>query len=83
MRIKSKVIKKKNNIENNIDYLSNEYHNTYDILSELNRITNFQMSHSLMLQWWVNNETSIDIINELINFYSTDKILTQSKIELY
>ena len=66
MRIKSKVLRLKNNIENNIDYLSNEYHNTYDILSELNRITNFQMSHSLMLQWWVNNETSIDIINELI-----------------
>ena len=76
MTIKSKVLRLKNNIENNIDYLSTQFQTTYDILSELNRITNFEMSHSLMLQWWVNNEDSIIIINELIEKVEKDECFT-------
>ncbi|MEA2049213.1 MAG: hypothetical protein U9O56_00550 [Campylobacterota bacterium] len=66
MKIKNKVLRLRDNITENIDYLSKEYQTTYDILDELNKIIKFDMSHSLIFQWWVENEDSINIINELI-----------------
>lgn len=66
MMMKYEIMKLKENISQHIDYLSTEYQSTNDILSELNRMINWDMSHSMMFHWWVNNEDSINIINELI-----------------
>lgn len=63
---KTEIWKLRNNIIENIDYLSTEYQTTYDILSDLNRIISLDMSHSMIFQWWSDNEDSIDIINKLI-----------------
>lgn len=66
MMMKYEIMKLKENISQNIDYLSTEYQSTNDILSELNRMINWDMSHSMMFHWWVDNEDSINIINELL-----------------
>lgn len=62
MTMKFKITKLRENISANIDYLSTEYY----LVIELNRSINLDMSHSMMLQWWRNNEDSINIINELL-----------------
>ena len=66
MRIKSKIMKLRENTSANIDYLSTEYYLVNDILLELNRMIDWNMGHSMMFQWWCNNEDSINIINELL-----------------
>jgi len=66
MTMKFKITKLRDNISANIDYLSTEYYLVNDILLELNRLINWDMSHSLMLQWWCENEDSINTINELL-----------------
>ncbi len=66
MTMKFKIIKLKENISANIDYLSTEYYLVNDILLELNRMLDWNMSHSMMLQWWCDNEDSINIINQLL-----------------
>jgi len=63
---KMEIWKLRNTIEENIDYLSTQFKTTYDILSDLNRMISFDMDHSMIFQWWINNEDSINIINELI-----------------
>ena len=67
--IKIEILKLRDNIVKNKEYLSNEYQSTSDILSELNRMIHWDMSHSMMFQWWCNNEASINIINELLHFH--------------
>ena len=66
MTMKFKIIKLKENISVNIAYLSTEYYLVNDILLELNKMIDWKMSHSMMLQWWCDNEDSINIINELL-----------------
>jgi len=66
MNMKYEVMKLKDSISQNIEYLSTEYHLTNDILSELQRMENFDLSHSMMFQWWVENENSINTINKLL-----------------
>lgn len=47
-----------------ISEISNEI-NDIDVekfLRELNSIINMDMSHSLIFQWWINNENTINII---------------------
>lgn len=66
MMMKSKVSTLRDKIVKNKEYLSNEYQSTSDILYELNRMIHWNMSHSMMFQWWCNNEDSINIINELL-----------------
>ena len=63
---KTEIWKLRDTISKNIDYLSTEYQTTYDMLSDLNRMISFDMNHSMRFQWWVNNEDSINIINELL-----------------
>ena len=63
---KTEIWKLKDNITENIDYLSTEYQTTYDILSDLNRMISFDISHSMIFQWWIENEDSINTINDLI-----------------
>jgi len=64
--MKYEVSKLRDTIFDNIDYLSTEYQPTNDILSQLNRMINWDSSHSLIFQWWVKNEDSINTINELL-----------------
>jgi len=66
MIIKYEVMKLKDSISENIEYLSTKYHLTNDILSELQRIENLDMSRRMMFQWWVDNEESINTINQLL-----------------
>jgi len=66
MMMKYEVSKLRDTIFDNIDYLSTEYQPTNDILSQLNRMINWDSSHSLIFQWWVKNEDSINTINELL-----------------
>lgn len=63
---KIKIWELRNKIVQNIDYLSTKYQKTNDILYDLNRIISLDMSHSLMFQWWCENEESIDTINNLL-----------------
>ena len=64
---KMEIWKLKNNIENNIDYLSTQFQTTYDILAEINRIISLDMNHSKIFDWWIDNKDSINIISELIH----------------
>lgn len=64
--MKSKIIKLRENISDNIDYLSTEYYLVNDILLELNKMIDWDMGHSVMFQWWCNNEDAINIINQLL-----------------
>lgn len=66
MPVKKNIIKLRENIALNINYLSSQYEISNKILSDLNRIISLDMSSSLMFQWWVGNENSINIINELL-----------------
>lgn len=66
MPVKKNIIKLRENIALNINYLSSQYEISNKILSDLNRIISLDMSSSLMFQWWVENENSINIINELL-----------------
>ena len=64
--MKTKIINLRDEIVDNIGYLSNEYQTTNDILYDLNMIVNFEFTYSNMFQWWYENEDKIDIINELL-----------------
>ena len=66
MLIEYEILQLRENIIQNIEYLSTEYKLTNDILSELNRIISLEMSRSMMFYWYVENEESINIINELL-----------------
>jgi len=64
--LKYKLISLRNNIIENIDFISKEYPIIYDISDELNRIIGLNMSHSLMFQWWVENEDKVIKINQIL-----------------
>lgn len=66
MTMKFKIMRLKESISLNIDYLSTEYYLVNDILLELNRMIDWNMGDSVMFQWWCNNEDSINIINQLL-----------------
>jgi len=66
MIMKYEIMKLKEKILQNIDYLSTEYHQTNDILSELIKIIHWDMSNNTMFHWWVAHEDSIITINKLL-----------------
>lgn len=53
-------------ILNNLSYLSDEYELTHSILEELESMINYNMGSGIIIQWWINNEYSINEINKLI-----------------
>lgn len=63
---KNKLWNLKNNITANIDYLSTEYQATHDILTELDNMINLDIDNSIVFQWWIKNENSINTINKLL-----------------
>jgi hypothetical protein len=67
MTMKYEIIKLIENISENIDYLSSKYDPTEDILYELTRMINLNMSNSMMFQWYAENEESINKINSLLD----------------
>lgn len=56
----------RNSIIKNLDFISEKYDNIHSILTDLERMIHLDMQHSLMLQWWCENESQIDIINEIL-----------------
>ncbi|MEA3512681.1 MAG: hypothetical protein U9R37_03675 [Campylobacterota bacterium] len=64
--MKYKITTLRDNITKNIDYISKEYQTVYDILDDLDRIMSFDLSYCNMFQWWVENEDSINTINEIL-----------------
>lgn len=65
-RMKIKVRTLRDDILDNVDYLSEKHQQTNDILHDLNRMLHLDMSHTLMFLWWDENENSINTINELL-----------------
>lgn len=64
--LKHKIYKLKDDILNNKENLAKHISTIEIFLSELNWIISSDMSHSLMFQWWVNNEQTIEnIYNQL------------------
>jgi len=66
MRMKNKILTLRDDILDNKRYLTDEYKSTHDILLELTKIINWDMSHSLILYWWTENEDKIDTIYKLL-----------------
>lgn len=64
MRIKA--INLRDKIIENREYLFENYQPTCDILYDLNKIITLQMSNSMIFQWQVENENSIEEINRLL-----------------
>ena len=64
--MKCKILILQNNIEENIDYLIQEYHPTYDILRDLMRLRTDYVDNSFILQWWSEHEDIINHINKLL-----------------
>jgi len=64
--MKIKLIDLRDSITNNVEYLSQEYPYTNDILEDLYRVIYFELSYSSMYQWWIENEDKIDIIHKLL-----------------
>lgn len=67
------IVNLRDKVIENINYLSDEYKMIYDILNDLNRLINLDMEHSFILQWWVENEESIEEINKLIEKRNQDR----------
>lgn len=65
--MKATLINLRDNIHKNLDYLSQEYQLTHNILEDLENMINYNMSNSLIIQWYINNEYAINIINDLID----------------
>jgi len=64
--LKYEITTLQSNIIENIDYIEKEFPMVSEILSEINWTLSINMQHSLLFQWWVQNEESINTINEIL-----------------
>lgn len=60
------VLNLRKNMVSNMDYLKSNYPLIDEILVDLDRIINLDMSHSDIFYWWYDNEDSINTIDQLI-----------------
>ena len=64
--MKDTIINLKDSIQDNIDYLSKHYQTTFDILNEMEVMLKFDATPQLMIQWYTENKTPIETIEELL-----------------
>jgi len=74
--LKYEIITLQSNIIENIDYIEKEFPMVREILSEINWNLLINMQHSLLFQWWVNNEESINTINEILKKRVVNECIT-------
>lgn len=75
--MKCKILTLKKNIEENIEYLVEEYQLTYDILQDIMQLLTENIDNSFILQWWIDKEDDINIINKLLKKIENENFISR------
>lgn len=62
MAIKTEILKLKEKIEQNIDFLMENYQATDNFFQDLSIMINLNLSDSYIVKWWFENEHHINTI---------------------
>ena len=76
--MKIEIIKLKNIINENIDYIISKYPTVNLILNQIDLLLEHNVSDEMILKWFKSNESSIRIINEYIE--RTQKVKVENNI---